>query len=571
MERKQIFNLLINLMFIVLFLGLLNLDLLQGAKFRRLSDSNCIRLISQSGSRGNILDRFDEIIVGNKISYDVMILPQDLSQVDRALSGVSRVLGVEVNTLKTVFKKNFLSLSLPVTIASNIEIKKAIMLEEYKVEEPSIIISPKPLRNYPYGPLAAHIVGYVNEIDRWRLTKLEDYGYKTKDIVGFGGVEEKYDYYLRQEEGGLSVEVNHRGKFMRVLGFQPPQNGKDLQLTVDLRIQKIVEENLLGKKGSIILIDPQSGEILALANYPNFNPSVFVSKRTSLISGLFNNSNAPLMNRAISSSFPPASIFKLVLASAALELKKINLTTSFFCQGSTMVGNRKFSCWDVHGTQNITQGLAHSCDVFFYKTGLLVGPQNIHDYAFRLGLGKYVGGDLPYETNGFIPSPLWRKINKFQSWFDGDTANLSIGQAECLVTPLQAVNMVAVFANNGYLTSPYIVKQVGGVDLSAKKRKLISVGLKKATIEIVRNGLREVVNDPKGTGNVLAGLPVAVAGKTGTAEVSRGATHAWFVGFFPYDKPKYAICVFLENGGPGHAASVIVRQIIEAMYNQKII
>ncbi|MCG2713547.1 MAG: penicillin-binding protein 2 [Candidatus Omnitrophica bacterium] len=571
MERKQIFNLLINLMFIVLLLGLLNLDLLQGAKFRRLSDSNCIRLISQSGSRGNILDRFDEIIVGNKISYDVMILPQDLSQVDRALSGVSRILGVEVNTLKTAFKKNFISLNLPVTIAGNIEIKKAIMLEEYKVEEPSIIISPKPLRNYPYGPLAAHIVGYVNEIDRWRLTKLEDYGYKTKDIVGFGGVEEKYDYYLRQEEGGLSVEVNHRGKFMRVLGFQPPQNGKDLQLTIDLRIQKIVEEKLKEKKGSIILIDPQSGEILALANYPNFNPSVFVSKRTALISGLFNNSDAPLMNRAISSSFPPASVFKLVLASAGLELKKINLNTSFFCQGSTMVGNRKFSCWDVHGAQNITQGLAHSCDVFFYKTGLLIGPQNIHDYAFRLGLGRYAGVELPYETSGFIPSPLWRKINKFQDWFDGDTANLSIGQAECLVTPLQAVNMMAVFANGGYLTSPYIVKQVGGVDLGAKKRKLTSVGLKKVTIEIVRNGLREVITDPKGTGNVLAGLPVAVAGKTGTAQVSRGATHAWFIGFFPYDKPKYAICVFLENGGPGHAASVIVRQIIEAMNNQKII
>ena len=182
-----------------------------------------------------------------------------------------------------------------------------------------------------------------------------------------------------------------------------------------------------------------------------------------------------------------------------------------------------------------------------------------------------MGGDLPYETNGFIPSPLWRKINKFQGWFDGDTANLSIGQAECLVTPLQAVNMVAVFANGGYLTSPYIVKQVGGVDLSAKKRKLTSVGLKKATIEIVRNGLRAVITDPKGTGNVLAGLPVAVAGKTGTAQVSHGATHAWFVGFFPYDKPKYAICVFLENGGPGHAASVIARQIIETMNNQRLI
>ncbi len=571
MERKQIFSWLINSMFILLLLGLSRLDLLQGEKFRRLSNSNCIRLISQSGSRGNILDRNDEIIAGNKISYDVMILPQDLGQVDRALSGVSHILGVDFKELKSTFKKNFLSVSLPATVASNIEIKKAIMLEEYKVEEPSIIITPKPLRQYPYGALAAHVIGYVSEIDRWRLTKLEDYGYKTKDIVGFGGVEEKYDYYLRQEEGGLSVEVNHRGKFMRVLGFQPPQNGKDLQLTIDLRIQKIAEEKLGGRKGSVILMDPRNGEILALANYPNFNPAVFVSKRSALISGLFNNSQAPLVNRAISSSFPPASIFKLVLATAGLELKKINLNTSFFCPGWTMVGNRKFSCWEKHGAQNVTQGLAHSCDVFFYKTGLLVGGQNIHDYANRLGLGRYAGGDLPYETNGFIPSPLWRKINKFQGWFDGDTANLSIGQAECLVTPLQATNMMAVFANGGYLTSPYIVKAVGGIDLSAKKKKLTSVGLKKNTIEIVRNGLREVISDSEGTGNVLASLPVAVAGKTGTAQVPRGATHAWFVGFFPYDLPKFVVCVFLENGGPGHAASVIARQIIEEMNNQELI
>jgi penicillin-binding protein 2 len=571
MERKSFLKILIILMFSTLFAALLNLDLLQGAKFRRLSDSNCIRLITQSGARGNILDRFGEIIVDSRISYDVLILPQELNQIDRILSGVSGILEIGVKELKTAFRNNYFSSSIPVTVASNIDLKKAILLGEYKLEEPSIIIQPRPLRHYPYGALASHVIGYVNEIDRWRLTKLEDYGYKTKDIVGFGGVEEKYDYYLRQEEGGLSVEVNHRGKFMRVLGFEPPCNGKDIQLTLDLKIQKIAEENLSGRKGSIILMDPQSGEILALANYPNFNPAVFVNKRTRLIAGLFNNPDSPLINRAISSSYPPASVFKVVLASAGLELKKINLYTSFLCRGSTMVGARKFSCWDVHGVQDIISAIAHSCDVFFYKTGLLVGAQNIHDYALKLGLGRSLGFELPYETSGFIPSPLWRKINKFQKWFDGDTANLSIGQGDCLVTPLQAANMMAVFANGGYLPSPYIIKTVGVLDLSAKKKKLSRVAFKKSTFEIIRRGLRAVVSDAKGTGNVLSGLGVSVAGKTGTAQVSRGATHAWFIGFFPYDKPKYVICVLLENGGPGHAASVVARQIIEAMNNQGLI
>lgn len=443
MGRKNILNLIIILMFILLLVGLFNLDLLQGEKFRKQSDSNCIRLISQLGARGNILDRNGEIIVDNKISYDVMILSQDLGHIDLVLGKLSRILGLETKELKAAFKKNFISTSVPVTVASNIELKKAISLGEYKAEEPSIIITPKPLRHYPYGALGCHVIGYVNEIDRWRLTKLDDYGYKTKDIVGFGGVEEKYDYYLRQEEGGLSVEVNHRGKFMRVLGFQAPQNGKDIQLTLDLNIQKIIEEALSGRKGSIILMDPRSGEILALANYPNFNPAVFVNQRPAVITNLFNNPDAPLINRAIGSSYPPASIFKIVDASAGLELKKINLSTTFTCQGWTMVGSRRFSCWDTHGPQDIFGAIAHSCDVFFYKTGLLLGAQNIHDYAYKLGLGRSVGFELPYETSGFIPSPLWRKINKFQSWFDGDTANLSIGQGDCLVTPLQAVNMIA--------------------------------------------------------------------------------------------------------------------------------
>jgi penicillin-binding protein 2 len=571
MERRAILKLVIIFMFVALVISLVNLDILQGAKFRRLSDSNCIRLISQSGSRGNILDRNGKIIVDNKISYDVMILPQDLDNIDQVFTLLGRVLGVEIKTLRAEFKKNFISSSVPVTVAANIELKDAIALGEHKAEQPSIIVVPKPLRHYPYGSLACHVLGYVNEIDRWRLTKLADYGYKTKDIVGFGGVEEKYDYYLRQEEGGLSVEVNHRGKFMRVLGFEPPRNGKDVVLTLDLPIQKIVEERLDGRKGSVILMDPLTGEILALASFPNFNPAVFVNKRTKLISGLFNHPDSPLINRGIGSSYPPASVFKMVVAAAGLELKKINPSTSFVCQGSTMVGARKFSCWDQHGSEDIFQAIAHSCDVFFYKTGLLCGAQNIHDYALKLGFGRLSGFDLSGEVSGFIPSPLWRKINKFQNWFDGDTANLSIGQGDCLVSPLQVTNMMAVFANHGYLLNPYIVKAVGGLDFSAKKSRLTAVPFKKLTLENITKGLVRVVSEAKGTGNVLASLPVKVAGKTGTAQVSRGSTHAWFVGFFPQNKPKYVICVFLENGGPGYAACVIAKQIIEEMNSQGVL
>lgn len=571
MARQNFLLWLIGLLFCVLFLGLFNLAVIKGNKFRKLSNANCIRLIPQFGCRGNILDRNGAVIVGNKLSYDLLLLPQEAAHLDKVFASVAAILGSEPEKLRKNFRSDYISSSLPVAIATDIELKKAILLGEYKVDEPGIIIQPKPLRYYPYGNLGSHIIGYVSEIDRWRLTKLEDYGYKTRDIVGFGGVEEKYDYYLRQEEGGLSVEVNNRGRFTRVLGFEPPRNGRDIQLSLDLRIQKIVEEKLEGRKGSVVVLDPFSAEVLAMASYPNFKPGVFVSKSNTTIAGLFNNPDSPMLNRAISAVYPPASVFKVVVASAALDTKKISLSTSFSCPGFVMVGKRKFSCWDVHGQQNIFQALAHSCDVFFYRSGLLAGAQAIHDYASRLGLGRTTGIELPYEASGFIPSPLLRRINHFSGWFDGDTANLSIGQGECLVSPLQVAVMISVFANRGYLPVPYIVSKIGDMDLAAHKRKPAPVAIKKDTLENVRRALRLAVTDTRGTANVLSSLAVQVAGKTGTAQVARGQTHAWFAGFFPYDKPRYAICVFLENGGPGHAACVLTKQIIESMLNEGLL
>jgi penicillin-binding protein 2 len=235
------------------------------------------------------------------------------------------------------------------------------------------------------------------------------------------------------------------------------------------------------------------------------------------------------------------------------------------------IGNKEFACWNTHNEQNLISAIAHSCNVFFYNTGLLVGAQTIHDYAIKFGLSRLTSFELPYETTGFIPSPLWRKINKFKNWYSGDTANLSIGQGDCLVTPLQLLRMMAVFANGGNLVTPYIVKSVDGRDIRANERKITSLSLKPATIDYIRKGLRGVILDPKGTGNVLSGLPVALAGKTGTAQAPPGQAHAWFVGFFPFNNPKYAICVLLERGGPGYYSCVLAKEIIEAMIAQGLI
>ncbi len=564
--RAKIVNTFIVFMFIALGLGMANLEIIHGGKLKYLSEKNRIRLITQDGSRGRILDREGNVIVDSYLSYNAMVLPQDDKELNKTFSQVAKVLGVDADNLKAEYKKGFFAPFFPVIIAKNIDIKKAVALEELKSDYPGIVIQPQPLRYYPYGRLACHVIGYLSEIDHWRLTKLEDYGYKTKDIVGYTGIEEKYDYYLRQEEGALSVEVDHRSRFMRAVGFKPPKNGKDIQLTLNLKIQKICEDNLEGRKGSIIVMDPSSGEILSMTSRPNFSPSIFI-KQSDSASRIFNGTDAALMNRAISGLYPPASVFKLVVASAALETGKISLGTTFNCPGGTNIGRRRFACWDTHNQQNLIGAIAHSCDVFFYHTGIIIGAQAIHDYAVKFGFGKTTGINLPYETSGFVPDPIWRKIHKLANWFDGDTANFAIGQGELMVTPIQTIKMTAVFANRGTLVTPYIVKSIDGQDVSVYLKRSSRIPLRDTTIDYIRRGLKGVTAEG-GTASILGALPVSVAGKTGSAQVSRGAAHGWFLGYFPMNNPKYVICVFLEHGGSGYAAAVVAKQIIDSMVKE---
>jgi len=206
------------------------------------------------------------------------------------------------------------------------------------------------------------------------------------------------------------------------------------------------------------------------------------------------------------------------------------------------VGRGEFSCWDKHEAQDLLDAITHSCNVFFYRTGLLLGAQTIHDFAIKFGLGKVTSVDLPYEESGFVPSPLWRKIYRFKNWFDGDTVNLSIGQGELLVTPLQIIRMMAVFANRGFLVNPYIVKSIDGRDVSLYQKRITPLSIKESTIDYIRKGLRSVVSDSRGTGSNLSTLSVSVAGKTGTAQVPPRQPHAWFSGFFPFQNPKFVIC-----------------------------
>jgi len=568
--RIKILQIAFGCVFVFLCLGLFYFQVIQFGRYRQLSESNRIRLIPQEGTRGRILDRNGVVIIDNRLSYNVLLLPQQNGDIKQTLSRLADILGVPGEYIRSRYRQGGYSFFTPVVLAEKIDKKNAMIIEELKSELPGVIIQTVPQRYYPYGSLAVHITGYLGEIDQWRLMQLRNYGYRSKDIIGYGGIEERYDYYLRQEEGGLQVEADSRGKIIRVIGFRPPRSGKDIQLTVDLRIQKIIEEALNGNKGAVIIIDSYGGEILGMASFPNFDPTVFLNKSDST-QDILDDPGAPLLNRAISGAYPLGSVFKIVVAAAGLETKKIDVSTTFNCPGSIKLGNREYACWDKHGSQDIIAAITHSCNVFFYRLGLLLGPDKIYKYALRLGFGKRAKIDLPSESSGFVPNPLSKRLTRFENWYPGDTANFSIGQGDLLATPLQAVRAMAGIANEGYLPRPHLIKAIDGREVNAYKKITSPLNFPREVLEPIKTGLRQVAGNPDGTANILADSALSVSGKTGTAQVGSRQPHAWFVGYFPAKGTSYAVCVFLEHSGHSINACVVTKKIIEAMKQEGLL
>ncbi|MFA6321779.1 MAG: penicillin-binding protein 2, partial [Candidatus Omnitrophota bacterium] len=398
------------------------------------------------------------------------------------------------------------------------------------------------------------------------LEDLKDYGYRMGDLVGRAGLEKQYETYLKGTDGGTQIEVDSRGRETRVIGIKEPHPGRDLYLTIDIALQAACDKLLGDRKGAICVTNPVTGEVLALASHPAFDPNVFVVPDASdeRVALLKDRIGRPLSNRAISGLYAPGSVFKMVTASAAMETKKVTANTSFVCTGSYHIGKAKFDCWKAegHGPQNAVQGFMNSCDVYFYSAGRLAGVDAMEHYAKLYGFGQATGIDLPDEVKGIAPGRSWKKRARHSNWFEGDTINYSIGQGYLLTTPIQVAVMTGVVAANGSLARPYIVKRIGDVAIHAGKPK--NIGVSQRTIDVIREGLYDVVNNPDGTGKRAKAEGVIAAGKTGTAENPQGRTHAWFTGFAPYSNPKICLVVFLEHGGKGGLMpSEIARGIFE--------
>jgi len=569
--RIKIFHIIIAILFCILLVSLVYMQLIRGNFYYRLSEGNRIRLISQQAKRGIIFDRNGVVIAGNKISFDVMAIPQDIDDIDSSLTVLSRFLQKGRIELLRKFALGRTLPFFPVTLARNISREEAIIIEENKDQLAGIEVQVNAKRFYPLAESGSHILGYLGEIDRFRITKLKDYGYKIRDLIGYSGIEEYYDNFLRGEDGGTQVEVDSRGRQVRMLAKKEARQGRDITLTVDGRLQQIASASIGDKKGAVVFMDPFNGEILCMVSAPAFNPNAFIDRdNDALLNRYFRDQASPLLNRAVKGLYSPGSVFKIVTALAALEAKKITPVTSFLCNGSFYLGHQEFSCWEPHGLQDLRQAVVHSCNVYFYHTGLMVGPDGLSRLAKEFGLGSLVGIDLPAESRGQVPSRLQRKLSKNENWYNGDTVNFSIGQGDLLVTPLQLVRLIGQVVTGGKNVQPHLVKKIEGIET----KKEIPAGhltISKESLEKMKDYLHVAVTDESGTAHILDFAGLGIAGKTGTVQVEKGNPHAWFVGFFPYENPRYVFCVFLENGGSSYNACVVARKMFEAMLAQKIL
>ncbi len=567
--RFKAFYITIITVFVIVAFRLFFLQVVKGKYFFLRSQRNAIRIIPEHALRGNILDRNGTVLVQDRLALNVAIIPQSLTNDSGTFRELAKTLSLTEEGLKLKFRKNISAPFVPVSVAEDIDRQKALLIAEKANKLPGVLIGYEPIRQYLYGTSLAHALGYLGMPQEF-WTDYADYGFSVVSYVGVAGVEKYLDRFLRGVEGGKLIEVDNQGRQITTLGLRIPRKGQDITLTIDIRVQKILDELIASRKGAVILMNPFNGEIIAMANSPSFDPESFVKKTASRQrQSYLSDPDAPLFNRAVSGEYPPGSVFKLITAIAGLSTKKINPTTVFFCPGEKLIGRRVFKCWSEHGTQNLKEAIVHSCNVYFYTVGILTGAESLYEYAKVFNLGKRTGIDLPEESAGFLPNPRWQAEVNQQKWYQGDTANMAIGQGGLLLTPLQVVRMVSAIANSGYLVQPHLIRKVAEKRVIYKNPSKININPK--YLLFLREAMRKVVEEETGTAHNINFADFAIAAKTGTAQIPEGRKHGWVVGFAPYTTPKIAFVIFMERSQGGIAASEFAREFFNRLAAEKLL
>jgi len=576
-------------LFVILVVRLAYIQFWEGERYRRLSENNRIRLLEIHPPRGKILDVNHENLADNRPCFDVTAIPeevQDYDALEQALVSRSPLPPETLQKRIQEMKKATPFRSYPLWKDASWE--TMAFLEANRLRIPGVVIQVNQTRDYLYGELLASVIGYTGEIDAAQLEQVQGNNYRMGDWIGKVGVEKTMEEHLRGQKGGMQVEVDARGRRIRILQERDPSPGSNVVLCLDRRLQEAAADALKDQTGTAIAVDPRDGSVLCYVNLPSFDPNQFIRGiPLDAWSALRDDPRHPLTNRGIQGQYPPGSVFKIVMAIAALEEGVITPEERIFCNGSHTLGSWTFRCWNRrgHGWVDFHRALVESCDVYFYQVGQRLGIQRIREYAERFGLGSKTGIGIAGERAGLVPSPEWKRAKQKAPWYEGETLTVSIGQGALLVTPLQAVMMVSAVANGGDLWTPRVVKQVEQLDGRVTMRnppvRRATIPLSPRTRTLVHQGLRDVVHSERGTGQ-RARLPhVEVAGKTGTAQVIRqeetGAAqdnvpwehrdHAWFACYAPVPSPEIAVVVLVEHGEHGGStAAPIAKQILAAYF-----
>lgn len=580
--HRRLFILRVGLLLVVALLGLRlwHLQIREGPYYRDLSENNRTRLVLLEPARGLIYDRHGVLLANNVPSFSLYVTLEDVKDREALIQQLSNLLGFD----QTLVRKKMTargSKLLPRKIKDRMTLRDAMLVESNRLDMPGVMIQVESQRNYPGGVTAAHLLGYVGEISADQLEKPEFVDLHQGSIVGQYGVEKSYDRHMRGMAGQKNVEVDALGHEKKAVVVERPQAGNDLYLTIDVRLQKVAEDLLGGEYGAIVALDPNSGDILAMASRPGFNPNVLSRELTAKQwVEIVQDEGRPLNNRASQGQYPPGSTFKIPMAVAALETKTMSPSSTVFCNGGYQFGKRVYHDWKAsgHGYVDLHNALVHSCDVYFYTIGQRMGIDVMAEFGKDFGLGKATGVELPSERSGIMPSTAWKQKAKHEQWLPGETISAAIGQGYVTVTPLQMASLVGTVANNGVIYRPRLVQAVmdrtsGNLqELPAVPRGKINA--KPETFRIIKDALADVVT--KGTATRAKSSMVTIGGKTGTAQVAALRTgpeenipkklrdHAWFVAFAPVESPKIAVAVLAEHMGHGGAAAApLAKEVIE--------
>jgi penicillin-binding protein 2 len=566
-QRLVVFRVLVVIVCALVLGRLVQLQVVEGARNRELADENRIRIVRRLAPRGNIYDRHDRVLATSRPAFSVSVVPEELHVAGAAepAAALAKLVDMPVDQVRDRLTRSGGAGHESVSLCRDASPEVVARLGEHSLYLTGVSVLADAVRFYPRGELSAHVLGYVREISSEELLRPENVRYRPLDLIGKAGVEKVAEHVLRGTDGGDQIEVDARGRRVRTLGTVDPTPGRAVWLTLDLDLQRAAEEALGDRPGAVVVMDPRSGEILALASSPAYDPNLFVGTLSPEDWRRLSGPDHPQHNRATTAQYPPASLFKIITAAAALEAGQSTTSDRFRCDGVYRIGSWGLRCWKRtgHGGLDFTAGFAQSCNTMFAALGRRVGPEALADMARRFGFGEECDTDLPEEAEGLVPTPDWKRRSRGEPWYPGDTCQMAIGQGDCLATPLQVAREMSAVANGGFLVHPHVILRVEGEEPRYYGALRKAIGLRPATVQALQAGMNAVVA-PGGTAARIADAEYEIAGKTGTAQAPGGEPHAWFGGYAPADNAALAVAVVVEHGGGGpEIAAPIARHIFD--------